>query len=188
MPQKSITRTIDFPGVESSIIAVVSDTHGRPHPGLLSALKELRPSLILHAGDVGDHRVLTELGAICEVLFVRGNVDPRGPGWPDSMTLHLRLDEEHRLNLLLMHFAVVDLKLNKMALSLLRQSPAEIVVLGHSHIPFLGTDGKITLFNPGSAGPRRFRLPITMGLMEISANRVNFKHLDLQTGEAWRPG
>ena len=187
MPQQSITRTIDFSGVESSVIAVVSDTHGRPHPGLLSALKEVRPSLILHAGDVGDHRVLTEIGGICEVLFVRGNVDPRGPGWPDSMTLHLRLDEEHGLNLLLLHFAVVDLKLNKMALSLLRQSPAEIVVFGHSHIPFLGMDGKITLFNPGSAGPRRFRLPITVGLIEISAYRVTFKHLDLQTGKNWRP-
>jgi putative phosphoesterase len=187
MPQKSITRTIDFSGVENPVIAVVSDTHGRPHPGLLPALKEMRSSLILHTGDVGDQRILTELGRICEVLFVRGNVDPRGPGWPDAMTLHLRLGEEHRLNLLLLHFAMVDLRLNNMALSLLRQSPAEIVVFGHSHIPFLGVDGKITLFNPGSAGPRRFRLPVTMGLIEISAHRVTFKHLDLQTGKAWRP-
>jgi predicted phosphodiesterase len=97
------------------------------------------------------------------------------------------LDKEHRLDLLLLHFAMVDLKLNNMALSLLRQSPAEIVVFGHSHIPFLGVDGKITLFNPGSAGPRRFRLPITMGLIEISARRVTFKHFDLQTGREWRP-
>jgi hypothetical protein len=103
------------------------------------------------------------------------------------MTLHLQLDEKHRLNLLLLHFAVFDLKLNKMTFSLLRQSPAEIVVFGHSHIPFLGVDGKITLFNPGSAGPRRFRLPITMGLIEILANRVTFKHLDLQTGKEWKP-
>jgi predicted phosphodiesterase len=82
---------------------------------------------------------------------------------------------------------VFDLKLNKMALSLLRQNPAEMVVFGHSHIPFLGTDGKITLFNPGSAGPPRFRLPITMGLMGLSVHRVTFKHVDLQTGEEWKP-
>jgi putative phosphoesterase len=187
MPQNSVTREIDLSSIENPVVAVVSDTHGRPHPGLFPALKEARSSLILHAGDVGDHRILTELQGICEVLFVRGNVDPRGPGWPDSVTLHLRLDEEHRLDLLLLHFAMVDLKLNNMALSLLRQSPAEIVVFGHSHIPFLGADGKITLFNPGSAGPRRFRLPITMGLIEISDRRVTLKHLDLQTGREWRP-
>ena len=98
--------------------------------------------MILHAGDVGDHRVLTELRGISETLFVRGNVDPRGPTWPDSVTLQIQLNEGRRLTFLLLHFAMVNLKLNKMALSLLRQNPAEIVVFGHSHIPFLGVGGE----------------------------------------------
>jgi putative phosphoesterase len=188
MPQNNITRTIDLSRVENSVIGVVSDTHGRPHPGLLTALKQVQPSLILHAGDVGDHRILTEMKEICETFFVRGNVDPRGPDWADSLTLHIQMEGGHRLSLLLLHFAMVHFKLNKLAWSLLRQRPADIVIFGHSHIPFLGSEGKITLFNPGSAGPPRFRLPITMGLIGISAPRVRFKHLDLQTGTAWVPG
>jgi putative phosphoesterase len=103
------------------------------------------------------------------------------------MILPIQLDAGHRLSILLLHFAMVHLKLNKMALSLLRQRPADIVIFGHSHIPFLGSEEKITLFNPGSAGPPRFRLPITMGLIEVSAHQVKFKHLDLQTGTTWLP-
>ena len=187
MPQRNLTRTIALPGVEGCVIAVVSDTHGRPHIRLLPALKEIHPALILHAGDVGDPSLLTDLRTISETVFVRGNVDPRGSTWPDAVTLHIQLDGGLRLNLLLLHFAVLHFKLNETAWSLLRRNPVQMVVFGHSHLPFLGVDRKITLFNPGSAGPPRFGLPITMGLIEVSAHRVTFKHLDLQTGNAWRP-
>jgi uncharacterized protein len=187
MLQRHATRTVDLSGVEGSVVGVVSDTHSTPHPGLLPALKELHPSLILHAGDVGDPHLLTELKGISETVFVRGNVDPRGSTWPDSVTLHIQLDKGRRLNLLLLHFAVVHWKLNGTAWSLLQRNPAQIVIFGHSHLPFLGVDGKITLFNPGSAGPPRFGLPITLGLIKLSIQGVTFKHLDLQTGKTWSP-
>jgi predicted phosphodiesterase len=60
------------------------------------------------------------------------------------------------------------------------------VVYGHSHIPFLGKQENTVLFNPGSAGPPRMGLPITMGFIEIS-DQTRFRHLDLQTGEQWKP-
>ncbi len=188
MSQRHDTQMIDLPDTKDCSLAVISDTHGKPHPSLFPALERSRPSLILHAGDIGDPRILTALGKISRTVFVRGNVDPSGPTWPDSVTLHIRIGKASRLDLLLLHIGVTNLRLNKNALSLLQQNPARVVVFGHSHIPFLGQDGAITLFNPGSAGPPRFRLPITMGLMEISTDRLKFKHLDLQTGKAWAPG
>jgi len=188
MSQRHDTQTIDLTDIKDCAIAVISDTHGKPHPAMFPTLERSRPSLILHAGDVGDPRILTELKKISRTVFVRGNVDPSGPAWPDSVTLQIRIGKTARLDLLLLHIGVTHLRLNKNALSLLQQNPARIVVFGHSHVPFLGLDGAITLFNPGSAGPPRFRLPITMGSMEIASDRLKFKHLDLKTGKEWTPG
>ncbi len=187
MSQRHDTQTIDLPDIKNCSFAVISDTHGKPHPAMFPTLGKIHPSLILHAGDVGNPRILAELERIGRTVFVRGNVDPSGPTWPDSVTLHIRIGKMSQLDLLLLHIGVANLRLNKNALSLLQQNPARIVIFGHSHVPFLGQDGAITLFNPGSAGPPRFRLPITMGLMEIASDRLKFKHLDLQTGEAWTP-
>jgi len=72
-------------------------------------------------------------------------------------------------------------------LNLLRQHPAQVVIFGHSHLPFLGTEGKVCLFNPGSAGPPRWGLPTTLGFIQNTADQLTFKHLDLRTGEEWRP-
>ena len=188
MSQRYNTQTINLPEIKGCSFAVISDTHGKPPPALFPTLAKIRPSLILHAGDIGDSRILTALGKISRTVFVRGNVDPSGPAWPDSVTLQIRIGKTARLDLLLLHIGVTHLRLNKNALSLLQQNPARIVVFGHSHVPFLGLDGAITLFNPGSAGPPRFRLPITMGSMEIASHRLKFKHLDLQTCKEWTPG
>jgi hypothetical protein len=169
------------------LIGVLSDTHGRPHPNLFPLLERHRPSLILHAGDAGGLDLIDELEAVCQTVFVRGNVDPTGPIWPDSVTLHVKVDKNFRVDLLLLHFALVQLRLNKDAVDLLRQHPAQIVVFGHSHIPFLGVDRNVHLFNPGSAGPPRMGLPTTMGFIEIASGQLRFKHLDLRTGEVWKP-
>lgn len=187
MQRRHETKTIDLSASEDCLIAVVSDTHGRPHPNLLPALGQHRPSLILHAGDAGDLDVIQGLEAVCPTVFVRGNVDPAGPMWPHSVTVHINVGNTFRLDLLLLHFALVQLRLNKDALDLLRQHPARIVVFGHSHIPYLGVDRNVHLFNPGSAGPSRMGLPTTMGFIEISSGHLRFKHLDLRTGEAWKP-
>ena len=188
MTHRHVTKTIELPDGKNCIVAVVSDTHGRPHPHLFPVLDQHRPSLILHAGDVGDLDFITELEAVSRTVFVRGNVDSAGPMWPDSVALRINLGTSFQLNLLLLHIAVARLRLNREVVTLLHESPAQIVVFGHSHIPFLGMDGKTHLFNPGSAGPSRMGLPTTIGFIEISSGQLRFSHLDLRTTEPWKPG
>jgi uncharacterized protein len=187
MTRRHVTRTIEFPGTKTCSVAVVSDTHGKPHPNLFPLLEARRPSLILHAGDVGGLFLIQELEKISPTTYVRGNVDPSGPDWAESAALSLRLGPS-RLDVLLLHIAVTGLRLNTPARDLLNRYPAEIVVFGHSHMPFLGVDGRVSLFNPGSAGPARWKLPTTMGMIEIASDGVSFKHIDLQTGGEWKPG
>jgi putative phosphoesterase len=188
MTHRHETRTIDLPDDENFTLAVISDTHGKPHPRLFPILEGHHPPLILHAGDVGDVDIIKELEKIAQTVFVRGNVDPTGPMWPDSIALHIRVGASVQFALLLLHIAVSRLKLNRDALTLLHQNSAQIVVFGHSHIPFLGMDGTICVFNPGSAGPSRMGLPTTMGFIEISSGQLKFKHFDLKSGEQWIPG
>ncbi len=188
MIQSHIARTVELPNTGHHLVAVLSDTHGRPHPDLFPILKKHRPLLILHAGDVGGPELLEELEKMSTTIFVRGNVDPTGPTWPDSLSLRIALGSVTQLDLLLLHAAVAQLRLSRNALNLLRRNPAQVVVFGHSHVPFLGMDGKVCLFNPGSAGPARWGLPTTMGLIEIAPDQLTFKHLDLRTGEEWNPG
>ncbi len=187
MTHRHFTKTVELPDVKGCIIAVISDTHGRPHPNLFPVLDRHHPSLILHAGDLGDLDLITELEAVSQTVYVRGNVDPAGPMWPDAVTLRLKLATSLRLDLLLLHMAMAQLRLNREAVTLLQRSPAQMVVFGHSHVPFLGKDGKMGLFNPGSAGPSRMGLPTTMGLIEMEGGQLRFKHLDLQTGQQWKP-
>jgi uncharacterized protein len=186
MVQRHETRTIELNNIKDCVIAVLSDTHGRPHPNLFSTLEKFHPSLILHAGDIGDLDLIAELEGFTQAVYVRGNVDPTGPMWPDSVSLRIKLGAARQIDLLLVHFAVARLRLNREAISLLRENPAQIVAYGHSHIPFLGKQQSAVLFNPGSAGPPRMGLPTTMGLIEIS-DQIRFKHLDLRTGELWNP-
>lgn len=188
MIQRHVARRVELPNAGNYLVAVLSDTHGKFHPTLFSILKEHRPVLILHAGDVGGPELLKELEKISTMIYVRGNVDPTGPAWPDSLSLRITLGSITQLDLLLLHIAVTHLRLSRNALSLLHQNPAQIVVFGHSHVPFLGMDGKVCLFNPGSAGPARWGLPTTIGLIEIAPDQLVFKHLDLRTGEEWKPG
>jgi len=186
MPRRHTTKTIELPEAGDCIVAVISDTHGKPHPNLFPLLDRHHPSLILHAGDVGDLDLVTELEAFSRTVYVRGNVDPAGPVWPDSVSIRIKPGAGRQIGLLLVHFAVARLRLNRDVISLLQENPAQIVVFGHSHMPFLGRQQDTVLFNPGSAGPPRMGLPITMGLIEIS-DQIRFKHLDLRTGEQWMP-
>jgi putative phosphoesterase len=187
MGQRHETRTIELSEFDRCLIGVLSDTHGRPHPRLFPLLEEHQPSLILHAGDVGTLDLIDELQAVCPTVFVRGNVDPVGPMWPDSVSLRLKVGNNFSVDLLLLHVALAHLRLNKEAADELRRHPAQLVVFGHSHIPFVGTDRNVNLFNPGSAGPPRMGLPVTMGFIEIESVRLHFRHLDLRSGETWKP-
>jgi putative phosphoesterase len=168
-------------------VVCVADTHSQPHPAAASRIRELAPAAILHAGDIGDLQVLDELSKIAPVIAVRGNIDERAPGIPDSVAIDVRDGGETALKLLLMHIAVYGPKIRADAARLASGHGARLIVCGHSHVPFVGRDRGLTVFNPGSIGPRRFHLPIVFGVLEIATARLSLRHVDCETGEAWQP-
>jgi uncharacterized protein len=171
-------------GGELRIVAV-ADTHGHPHPALSTRIAELGPAHILHAGDVGDLGVLRDLEKHAPVTAVRGNID--GRDLPDLVTIDVRSDQGTLLRILLTHIAVYGPKLRADVGRTARAEDASLVVCGHSHVPFAAHEGSITVFNPGSVGPRRFRLPIVLGAIDVSAKGVSVRHVDCETGLPWRP-
>ncbi len=148
-------------------IGVISDTHGLLRPEALAALQGVE--LILHAGDIGAADILPALWRIAPVVAVRGNND--GEAWAADIAEEEEI-EMAGLRLLLVH----DLKT-------LRRDPAAegfaAVVSGHSHKPLLETRGPVTYLNPGSAGPRRFSLPISLARMNIVDGRIDARILRL---------
>jgi putative phosphoesterase len=168
-------------------VAIVADTHSLPHPKAAELLKSLAPSAILHAGDIGDLRVLDGLGKIAPVIAVRGNIDERAPHLPDVITIDVCAGEDSALRLLLTHIAVYGAKVRADAAQMAARHSARIVVCGHSHVPFYGRDRGLTVFNPGSIGPRRMHLPIVFGMMEIADAKLSFRHFDCETGREWSP-
>jgi putative phosphoesterase len=166
-------------------IVAVADTHGRPHPNLGARIAELEPDHILHAGDVGDVSVLRTLGKCAPVTAVRGNID--GRDLPDFVTLEVRGDDRVLVNILLTHVAVYGPKLRADVARIARAEDASLVVCGHSHVPFAAQHGGITVFNPGSVGPRRFLLPIVLGAIDVTREGVSVRHIDCETGLPWRP-
>jgi putative phosphoesterase len=168
-------------------LAVVADTHSRPHPAAAERIRALAPAAILHAGDIGERHVLEDLAKIAPVIAVRGNIDERAADLPDSVAVDVRARGESVLRLLLMHIAVYGSKIRADAARLAARHDARVIVCGHSHVPFVGRDRALTVFNPGSIGPRRFQLPIVLGLAEIAAGKLSFRHIDCETGETWTP-
>lgn len=168
-------------------LAVVADTHGRPHPRAHALIAARSVDAILHAGDIGDLRVLDGLAELAPVIAVRGNIDERAAHLPDAVTIDLRARGESALRLLLLHIAVRGPRLRADAARLAERRGAKLVVCGHSHVPFIGRDRGLTVFNPGSIGPRRLHLPIVFGLLEIADGALSLQHVDCETGEEWRP-
>ncbi len=187
MPKQSHARvTLQLRG-QRLVLAAVADTHSRPHPRAAEHLAALRPDAILHAGDVGDLAVLTKLREIAPVIAVRGNIDGREPSLPDTTSVLLEDGDGVFFRILLLHIAVYGPKLRAEAGRLARAEGADLVVCGHSHVPFLSRDRGLVVFNPGSIGPRRFQLPIVLGVIEVSRARVDVRHVDCETGERWAP-
>ena len=136
-------------------IGVISDTHGLLRNQACEALQGCE--LILHAGDVGAEDVLHELKRIAPVVAVRGNVDVEA--W--ARRLHATEMNEFENKVFYMLHRVADLDLKPSA------AGVHAVIYGHSHRPSIEWRGGILYFNPGSAGPRRFSLPVTVGRIEI---------------------
>jgi uncharacterized protein len=174
-----------LPG-ESTRIAVVADTHSRPHPAIDDHLTSLRPDAILHAGDIGELSVLDDLARHAQLFAVRGNIDTRAKGLPDVLALDL-VGAASALRILLVHIALYGPTLHANVARMARAEKANLIVCGHSHVPFIGQDRELTVFNPGSIGPRRFHLPIVFGTIDISAAGVRLAHIDCETGRPWSP-
>ncbi len=137
-------------------VGVISDTHGLLRPEALQALAGC--ARILHAGDVGDDAILDTLRKIAPVTAVRGNVDHAGACGALPFTEAVEIEGK----LLYLVHRREDLDLHPQAAGI------AAVIFGHSHQPeFSSTEG-VLFFNPGSAGPRRFRLPITIGILECT--------------------
>lgn len=168
-------------------VAVIADTHGAPHPRTAGVIAAMQPDHILHAGDIGDLDCLAPFRAIAPTTIVRGNIDPHGPDLPDLVTLDVLASGASVLRLMLFHIAVAGPRLRADAARLAVAREAKLVVCGHSHVPFIGRDRGLSIFNPGSVGPKRFQLPIVFGVMEIAGGKLTMRHHDCATGAVWEP-
>lgn len=168
-------------------LAIVADTHSKPHPKAARHIAALAPTAILHAGDIGDLSVLDALGDIAPVIAVRGNIDERANDVPDTVTIDLRAGDASAMKLLLLHIAVHGPKIRADAARIAHREGVKLIVCGHSHVPFIGRDRGLTVFNPGSIGPRRMHLPIVFGVLEIAAGKLSLRHVDCETGAEWMP-
>jgi len=148
-------------------------------PRLAQALQGC--DVILHAGDVGSAEVLDELRLIAPVHAVRGNVDSLDAGWPPSLTIRLGGVTIHVLHVLpaaqsdlatWAHFAPAELPTPAARLLQTFDPSVDAVVFGHSHSPCLFVMGDVMWVNPGSAGPKRFKLPRTCALLEMTGNSI----------------
>jgi putative phosphoesterase len=189
VPAKLVHETAELPVRTDGTLrlAAVADTHSQPHAAAEGRLAELAPDAILHGGDIGELAVIERLAKIAPVYAVRGNIDTRVRGVPDVMTLDVTRDGGSVLRILLLHIAVAGPRIRADAARMARQAGARLVVCGHSHVPFVGGERGLTVFNPGSIGPRRFALPIVMGRIDIAPGGVRFGHIDVETGRAWAP-
>jgi putative phosphoesterase len=171
-------------------VVVVADTHGHPHPESHRLVAAEKPDRILHAGDIGALSVLDGLAAIAPLTAIRGNIDAHADGaraLADAITVDVRDAQGSLLTLLLFHIAQRGPLLRADAARIARAEGANLVVCGHSHVPFVGSDRGIAVFNPGSIGPRRFHLPIVFGVMHVSRAGVAMHHVSCETGARWQP-
>jgi uncharacterized protein len=146
--------------LEKGRIGLISDTHGLVRPEALKALEGVE--LIVHAGDIGKPEVLDRLQAIAPLAAIKGNNDtaPWARRIPEILDLHVK-DRTLRV----IH-NVRDSESN------LRAAGIDVVISGHSHKPSVETRDNVLFVNPGSAGPRRFKLPVTVGLLDLGLAEV----------------
>jgi uncharacterized protein len=149
------------------IIGVISDTHGLLRPEAVAALQG--SDYIIHAGDIGDPQILDRLVAIAPLTVVRGNVDHGAWAKKISTTNALEIGE---ISIYVLH-SIQDLDLKPEA------AKFAAVVYGHSHVPKQEWKNGVLYFNPGSAGPRRFKLPVSVGRLTIE-HKIDARILSLE--------
>jgi putative phosphoesterase len=155
-------------GSHSHLVGVISDTHGLVRLEALQALQGVE--LILHAGDVGKPEVLTELRTIAPVYPVRGNMDRED--WARNLPKTATVDVGGFTLYVLHDINALDL------------DPAaagfRAVISGHSHQPSAVDRNGVLFLNPGSAGPRRFRLPVSLAILEIEGDLLGTRVVELK--------
>ena len=149
-------------------VGVISDTHGLLRPQALAALRG--SDHIVHGGDIGNQAILGQLAAIAPVTAVRGNNDVGE--WANA----IRESETIELAGVRIHL-VHDLK--TLAIDPVA-GKIDVVVSGHSHTPVVDQLGAVLYVNPGSAGPRRFRLPVSIAQLVIESGEATARIVELQ--------
>jgi uncharacterized protein len=150
------------------LVGVISDTHGLIRPQALAALRGA--DLIIHGGDVGNAEILNPLREIAPTFAVRGNVDITGAGARMPATATVEVGE-------LLFYVLHDI-------AELRLDPAAAgfaaVVYGHSHRSLIESRNGVLYLNPGSAGPRRFKLPVTLARVTVSGRKLRPEIVNLE--------
>jgi uncharacterized protein len=148
-------------------VGLISDTHGLLRP---QAIEFLRGSdFIVHGGDIGDRRVLLELQSLAPVTAVRGNNDKGA--WADQLA-ETEVLQVGDVSIYVLH-DLAKLELDPVAAGF------QVVVSGHSHHPAINKRDGVLYVNPGSAGPRRFKLPIAAAELQVEGKSVNAKLIEL---------
>jgi putative phosphoesterase len=146
--------------VQTHNIGIISDTHGLLRPEAVKALRDVEQ--IIHAGDVGRPEILQELRTIAPVVAVRGNADKGDWAHRLPMTEVVEIDET--LIYVIHDLATLDLDP--------KAAQFGAVINGHSHQPSIEWKKDVLYLNPGSAGPRRFDLPVSMALLCVTGNQI----------------
>jgi uncharacterized protein len=152
------------------IIGVISDTHGLLRPEALAALRG--SDYIIHAGDIGDPAILTRLTEVAPVTAIRGNVDR--DSWPKKVPVTNVLEVPGLSIYVLHNLNELDLKPEAGGFG--------VVVCGHTHVAKTEMKNGVLYFNPGSAGPRRFRLPVTVGRLQVKGGRAFATIIEIMPG------
>jgi uncharacterized protein len=154
-----------------SLIGVISDTHGLLRPEAVAALRG--SDRIIHAGDVGAPEIIEKLSAIAPVTVVRGNIDTAA--WGCALPNNEVLEVDGVTIYVLHDLAQLDLKPKAAGFG--------AVVSGHSHVPKQKERDGVLYFNPGAAGPRRFKLPVSIGKLIVENGAVRGELLELKINQ-----
>ena len=152
------------------IIGIISDTHGLLRPEALAALRG--SDYIIHAGDIGDPLILQTLAEIAPVTAIRGNVDREA--WARKIP-PTNVLEVGGISIYVLH------NLNELDLQP-EAAGFDVVVCGHSHVAKQEMKNGVLYFNPGSAGPRRFRLPVTVGRLHVKDGKATAEIIEILPG------
>ena len=152
-------------------IGLISDTHGLLRPEALRALRD--SDLIIHAGDIGKPEILDALNSLAPVTAVSGNIDqgPGAPAWARALPETAVVEAGATFIYVLHDLQQLDLDP--------RAAGFHIVVSGHSHKPLRQVTAGVLYINPGSAGPKRFQLPISVARLDLSATPWTVEFIDL---------